>query len=171
MPWKVKVTETKTEVSNEYQIRLRKLLDNLLRQDQDLDQVLETNPKAAVRGLILRILPSSLTHLIQELPVPENELANISATKECTSVESEDQDMGTNSKAAVRGLIHIVEIPAFSDAYLNPEIVRNPPGGYSHNITVYPVHRERGLKGVAVCSNFHTSPIDTRGSWSSAKNY
>ena len=55
--------------------------------------------------------------------MPENELANISATNECTSVESEDRDMETNSKAAVRGLIYIMEIPASSDAHLNLEIV------------------------------------------------
>ena len=62
---------------------------------------------------------------IQESPVAENELAIISARKESryTSVESEDRDMETNSKAAVRGLIHIVENPAYSDAHLNPEIV------------------------------------------------
>ena len=90
------------------------------------DRVMETNFKAAVRGLIL-ILPGpaiSLTHIcIQELPLLESELAIISATKECTSVKSEDQDMGTNFEAAVRGLIYIVEIPTFSNAHLTPEIV------------------------------------------------
>ena len=57
--------------------------------------------------------------------MPEIELAIITATKEsrCTPVESEDRDMETNSKAAVRGLNHIVENPAFSDSHLNPEIV------------------------------------------------
>ena len=55
--------------------------------------------------------------------MPENELANISATKECTSMESEDRDMETNFKAAVRGLVYIVEIPASSNPHLNPEIV------------------------------------------------
>ena len=49
----------------------------------------------------------SLTRIcFQELP--ENELAIVSATKDCTSVEPEDRDMETNSKAAVRGLIHIL---------------------------------------------------------------
>ena len=47
---------------------------------------------------------------IQELP--ENELAIVSATRERTSVE--DQDVETNSKAGVRGLIlvssHLSEI-------------------------------------------------------------
>ena len=73
------------------------------------DRVTKTNSKAAVSGLIL-ILPAlypacSLTHIyIQELPVPEIELAIISATKEsrCTSVESEDRDMEAKSKAEVR---------------------------------------------------------------------
>ena len=52
----------------------------------------------------------SLTHIyIQESPVSESELANISGTKECTFVESEDRDMETNFEAAVRGLFHIVE--------------------------------------------------------------
>ena len=55
--------------------------------------------------------------------MPENELGIISATKECTSVESEDQDMEINLGAAVRGLIHIMEIPASSDAHLNSEVV------------------------------------------------
>ena len=84
------------------------------------DRVAETNSKAAVRGLILTILPS-LTHFcVQELP--EIELVPIaSTTKECTSVE--DRVMETNSKAAVRALIHIVKSPAISDAHLNPEIV------------------------------------------------
>ena len=73
------------------------------------DRVTETNSKAAVSGLIL-ILPAlhpacSLMHIyIQGLPVPEIELAIISATKEsrCTSVESEDRDMEAKSKAEVR---------------------------------------------------------------------
>ena len=59
--------KTKSEVSNEYQIRLYKLLDNYLRQDlleNELalvptteecttveDRVTETNSKAAVRGI------------------------------------------------------------------------------------------------------------------------
>ena len=86
------------------------------------DRDVGTNSKAAVRGLI-HYCHLSDAHLIQEMPVPENELSNISATKERTSVESEDRDMEINSKAAVRGLIHIVEIPAFSDAHLNPEII------------------------------------------------
>ena len=43
----------------------------------------------------------SLTHIcVQELP--ENELAVVSATKECASAEPEDRVMETNSKAAVR---------------------------------------------------------------------
>ena len=47
----------------------------------------------------------SLTHIfVQELP--DNELAIVSATKERTSYE--DRIVETNSKAAVRGLIHIL---------------------------------------------------------------
>ena len=73
IPWKSKVTKTKSEVSNEYQIRRCKLLDNYLRQDllenepaivsttkectTVDDRVTERNSKAAVRGLIL-ILPT-----------------------------------------------------------------------------------------------------------------
>ena len=74
---------------------------------------METNSRAAVRGLIL-ILPSlSLTHFsFQEFQVPEIELVAIaSTTKECTSVPVEDQvlqTLQTNSMAAVRGLIHIL---------------------------------------------------------------
>ena len=84
------------------------------------DRVTERNSKAAVRGLILTILPS-LTHFCDQ-KLPEIELVQIaSTTKECTSVE--DRVMETNSKAAVRGLIHIVKNPAISDAHLNPEIV------------------------------------------------
>ena len=72
-PWKSRNTKTKSEVSNEYQIRWCKLLDNYLRQDlleNELalvptteecttveDRVTETNYKAAVRGLLF-ILPS-----------------------------------------------------------------------------------------------------------------
>ena len=139
------------------------------------DRVTETISNAAVSGLIL-ILPAlypacSLTHIyIQESPVSESELANISGTKECTFVESEDRDMETNSEAAVRELIHIVEILTFPDAHLNPEIVWKLPGGHSYNSTVYPGHRETDLKGVAVCSSFHSGSIDTRGSWSCAEN-
>ena len=80
IPWKSKVTKTKSEVSNEYQIRQCKLLDNYLRQDllenepatvsttkectTVDDRVTERNSKAAVGGLIL-ILPalSSNAHL------------------------------------------------------------------------------------------------------------
>ena len=69
------------------------------------DRVLETNFKAVARGSIL-ILSSLTCIFFQELP--ENELAIVSATKDCTSVEPEDRDMETNSKAAVRGLIHIL---------------------------------------------------------------
>ena len=47
---------------------------------------------------------------VQELP--ENKRGIVSATKEYTSVE--DGVMQTNIKAAVRGLIHILGIPAFS---------------------------------------------------------
>ena len=103
-----------------------------------------------------------LTHFcVQELP--EIELVPIaSTTKECTSVE--DRVMETNSKAAVRALIHIVKSPAISDAHLNPEIVWKSSGGRSLNSTVFHGCRERGIKGVAVCSSFHTSSIGTRGS-------
>ena len=141
MPWKFKVRETNTEVSNEHYANFKFLTINCV---QDLptnelpivstkkertsveDRVVETNSKAVVRGLI-RIAPGpaiSLTHIyIQELPVAENELEITSATKGCTSVESEDRDMETNFEAAVRRLIHFLEIPAFSDAHLNSEIV------------------------------------------------
>ena len=141
MPWKFKVRETNTEVSNEHYANFKFLTINCV---QDLptnelpivstkkertsveDRVVKTNSKAVVRRLIL-IAPGpaiSLTHIcIQELLVPENELANISGTKECTFVESEDRDMETNFEAAVRELIHIVLIPTFPDAHLNPEIV------------------------------------------------
>ena len=49
----------------------------------------------------------SLTHIcVQKLH--ESELAIVSATKEeYTPVEPEDRDKETNSKAAVRSLIHI----------------------------------------------------------------
>ena len=141
MPWKFKVTETNTEVSNKYCANFKFLtincVQNLPTNELSIvstkkectsveDRVVETNYNAVVRGLIR--IPSgpamSLTHIcIQELPVPENELAIISAAKECTSVDSEYRDMETSFEAAVRGLIHIVEIPAFSDAHLNSEIV------------------------------------------------
>ena len=77
-PWKSRNTKAKSEVSNEYQILLCKLLDNYLRQnllENELalvsttkecttvgDRVTETNYKAAVRGLVLFILPSLDTH-------------------------------------------------------------------------------------------------------------
>ena len=49
---------------------------------------------------------NSLTHIfIQELP--EHELAIVSATMESTSEEERDT-LEMNSKAAVRGLIHIL---------------------------------------------------------------
>ena len=70
--WKFKSTKTQSEVSNEYQIRWRKHLDNYLRQDlleneppvisttkkctTVEERVTETNSKAAVSGLILTIL-------------------------------------------------------------------------------------------------------------------
>ena len=111
----------------------------------------------------------SLTHFcVQELPEIEP-VAITSTTKECTSVE--DRVMETNPKASVRGLIHIVENPAISDAHLNPEIVWKSPGGRSLNSTVFHGRRERGLKGVAVCSSLHTSSIDTRGSWRCSENH
>ena len=44
------------------------------------------------------------TNCVQELP--ENELANVSATNECTSVE--DRVLESNSRATVRGLIHTI---------------------------------------------------------------
>ena len=168
----------------EYQIRRCKLPDNYLHQDLPEnepaiistakectaveDRVTERNSKAAVRNLILTVLPS-LTHFCDQ-KLPEIELVQIaSTTKECTSVE--DRVMETNSKAAVRGLIHIVKSPAISDAHLNPEIVWKSPGGRSLNSTVFHGCRERGIKGVAVCSSFHTSSIDTRGSWSCSQNH
>ena len=47
---------------------------------------------------------------VQVLPVPENELEIVSATNQCTSVEpdSEGGDTKTDSKAAVRGSVHIL---------------------------------------------------------------
>ena len=118
IPWKSKVTKTQSEVSNAHPIRRCKLLDNYLRQDLPENEpatkecttmevpVTETNSKAAVRGLILTILPSLWHFCAKELP--EIELVPIAlATKECTSVE--DRVMETNPKSAVRGLIHIVE--------------------------------------------------------------
>ena len=141
MPWKFKVTESNTEVSNESEHCANFLTINCVQDPtkNELsivsttkectsveDRVVETNSKAVVRGIILIAPgpPFSLTHIcIQELPVPENKLGIISATKECTSVESEDQDMEINLGAAVRGLIHIMEIPASSDAHLNSEVV------------------------------------------------
>ena len=114
IPWKSKITKTQSEVSKE--IWRYKLLDNYLCQDLPEnepaiisrtkecttveDRVTETNSKAAVRGLILTILPSLWHFCVKELP--EIELVPIaSATKECTSVE--DRVMETNPKAAVRG--------------------------------------------------------------------
>ena len=56
--------------------------------------------------------------------------------------------------------------PTLSDTYLNPEIAWKTPGGHSLDIKVFHDRRERGLKGVAVCSSIHSSSVDTRGSWS-----
>ena len=61
--------------------------------------------------------------------------------------------------------------PTLSDTHLNPEIVWKPPGGRSLISTVFHGRRERGLKGVAVCSSFHTGSIDSRGSWCCVKNH
>ena len=79
IPWKSKDTKTQSEVSNEYQIRWCKLLDNYLHQDllenepeivlttkkctAVEDPVTETNSKAAVRGLFFTILHLSDTLL------------------------------------------------------------------------------------------------------------
>ena len=129
-PWKSRNTKTKSEVSNEYQIRWCKLLNTYLRQDlleNELtlisttkecatveDRVTETNSKAAVRGFD-SYLAISLTHIImicvQELSEIEL-VATVSATKERTSVE--DRVMDTVSNAVVRRFIHILGIPAFS---------------------------------------------------------
>ena len=63
-----------------------------------------------------RLCANLLTiNCVQKLP--ENELVIESATMECTS--EEDREMETISKAAVRGLIHI--LPYLT--HLNPEIV------------------------------------------------
>ena len=53
---------------------------------------------------------------VQELP--ENELANVSATNECISVE--DRVLESNSRAAVRGMIHTI-LPSLwrTSAYRN----------------------------------------------------
>ena len=129
-PWKSRNTKAKSEVSNEYQIRLYKLLDNYLRQhllENELalvsttkecttveDRFTETKSKAAVRGFD-SYLAISLTHIImicvQELSEIEL-VATVSATKERTSVE--DRVMDTVSNAVVRRLIHILGISAFS---------------------------------------------------------
>ena len=73
MPWKFKTTETKSEVSNFHQIRMAKFLmincvqelpENELavvsatnESVEDRVQVMETDSKAAIRGLLL-IFPS-----------------------------------------------------------------------------------------------------------------
>ena len=49
----------------------------------------------------------SLTHICIQEPA-ENEQVIVSAMKERTYVEPEDRDMGMNSKAEVRGSIHIL---------------------------------------------------------------
>ena len=64
------------------------------------DRVLESNSRAAVRGLIHICYPL-LTHICIQEPA-ENEQVIVSAMKKRTSVEPEDGDMETNSKAAVR---------------------------------------------------------------------
>ena len=79
-PWKSRNTKTKSEVSNDYQIRWCKLLDNYMRQD-----------------------------------LLENELALVSRTKECTTVE--DRVTETKSKAAVR---EFDPYPAISLTHLRP---------------------------------------------------
>ena len=56
------------------------------------------------------------TYCVQELP--ENELANVLATNECTSMG--DRVLESNSRAAVRGLIHILLSSA--DAHLHTGI-------------------------------------------------
>ena len=130
-PWKSRNTKTKSEVSNEYQILLCKLLNTYLRQDlfeNELtlisttkecatveDRVTETKSKAAVRGFDSYLAIISLTRIImmcvQELSEIEL-VATVSATKERTSVE--DRVMDTVSNAVVRRLIHILGISAFS---------------------------------------------------------
>ena len=70
------------------------------------DRVLESNSRAAVRGLIHICYPL-LTHICIQEPA-ENERAIVSAMEEGTSVEHEDGDMETNSKAAVRWSTHIL---------------------------------------------------------------
>ena len=70
-------------------------------------KVKETKSKVPVSNDINLDCANLLTiNCVQELPVPENELAIVSATKECTSVE--DRVMETNSKAAVSGLFLIL---------------------------------------------------------------
>ena len=77
IPWKSKVTKTQSEVSNEYQFRWCKLLDNYLHQDLPENEptitsttkectkvegrVTKTNSKATVRGL-KSYYPASLWH-------------------------------------------------------------------------------------------------------------
>ena len=74
---KTKVKETKTKVSNEH---INPDCTNLLTID-----------------------------CVQEPPVTENEVATVSATRECTSVEDRAiRVIETNSKAAVRGLCLIL---------------------------------------------------------------
>ena len=105
---KTKVKETKSKVSNEHQFRL---YTNLL-----------------------------TINRVQEPPVTEHEVATVSATKECISVEDRAMRvMETNSKAAVRGLFLILpylwHTSEFRNRLITPgrsfplhQIVSWPPG-------------------------------------------
>ena len=131
MPWKFKVTETKTEVSNDSRASVQtswlffncvriclKIMMNYRSSRQRMSvpwwrtelwrQILGQRWEVWFLSCHL-----SLTHIsIKELQVPEIELVAIASTsKECTSVPMEDrvlQTLQTNSKAAVRGMIHIL---------------------------------------------------------------
>ena len=119
MPWKFKVTETKSEVSNEHLIRLcrpswqltasRICLKMSRRSSWQRGNVPLWCLRIELWRQILRCgerfdsYPAiSLTHICFQ----EEVQAIVSATKECTSMEP-DKRVETNSKVAVRGFIHI----------------------------------------------------------------
>ena len=183
IPWKSKVTKTQTEVSNEYQIRWYNLLDNYLHQDLPEndptiisttkkcttveDPVTETNPKAAVSGFILTILHLSDTLL--RTGTAWNWTSTDRLDNEGTYLCRGPPSYGDKFQC---GGERIDSYPPISLTLIfHPGIVWKPHGGRSLNITVFHGRRERGLKGVAVCSSFHTGSTDTRSSGSRSKNH
>ena len=80
---------------------------------------METKSKVSIERLSIKSDCANFLTIICFQELPENELANVSATKEGTSVE--DRVMETNSKVAVRRLIVISS--HLSDARLNPGFV------------------------------------------------